>query len=183
MARGIGRVGADRDWDELAAGLNGYGVLHVRPAARPPGQPPRGRELFRRLQVADAVRLREALIPLLLTHPELDGEAQRAIDDLPEPAARRARLRYVAAVALQRMWRSRLVEALGEHRLIEPAYLVGLGLPPLERDFGRATLLALSKIEEAEYGHDAWAGYTSLMDLLLGEIGSPAWGKPLAPAG
>ncbi|HEV8636293.1 MAG TPA: hypothetical protein VG370_18885 [Chloroflexota bacterium] len=183
MAGDVGRAGADREWDELAAGLNEYGVLHVRPAAIPPGRAPRGRELIRRLQVADAVRLREALIPLLLTHPELDGEARHAIADLPDPAARRARLRYVAAGALQRMWRTRLLEALGPHRLIEPAYLDELGLPPLDDDFGRATLLALSNLEQAEHGHDAWAGYTSLMDLLLGELRSPAWGRPLASAG
>ena len=173
----------EREWDELAAGLNGYGVLHVRPAAMPAGPPPAGRELIRRLQLADAVRLREALIPLLLTHPELDGDAQRAIAELPDPVAGRARLRYAAAAALQRMWRTRLEEALGPHHLIAPAYLDELGLPPLDDDFGRATLLALSNLEEAEHGHDAWAGYTSLMDLLLGELRSPAWGKPLAPAG
>lgn len=179
----LGRASVEREWDELAAGLNRYGVLHVRPAAAPPTQPPIGYELIRRLQLADAVRLREALIPLLLTHPELDGDAQRTIAELPDPAARRARLRYAAAGALQRMWRTRLEEALGPHRLIAPAYLDELGLPPLDDDLGRATLLALSNLEEAEYGHDAWAGYTSLMDLLLGELRNPAWGKPLAPAG
>src|SRR5919204_1081860 len=104
MAPDDGREGRERDWDELAAGLNGYGVLHLSPVATSRGQPPRGRELIRRLQAAEAVRLREALIPLLLTHPELDREAQRAIADLPGSFARRARLRYVAACALQRMW-------------------------------------------------------------------------------
>jgi hypothetical protein len=177
------RTDAEAEWDELTAALNRYGVLHVRPGAAPAGEPPTGPELIRRLQLAEAVRLQEALVPLLLTHPDLDGAARRAIRELPAPVARRARMRYVAACALQRMWRTRIEEALGSQRLVDPAYLDELGLPSLDGDFGRATLLALSNLEEAELGHDAWAGYSSLMDMLLGELRSPAWGKPLAPAG
>jgi hypothetical protein len=183
VAQEVDRASVDADWDELAAGLNRHGVLHVQPIATPTAPPPLGRELIRRLQLSSAVRLREALVPLLLTHPELDSDAQRAIRTLPTSAGRRARLRYAAAAALQRMWRTRLEEALGPHRLIAPAYVDELGLPPLDEDFGRATLLALSNLETAEYGHDAWAGYAALMDMLLGEIRSPGWGRPLAPAG
>jgi len=48
---------------------------------------------------------------------------------------------------------------------------------------GRATLLALSNQEEARFGYDAWAGYTSLMDLFLSELIDPRWGKTRARAG
>ena len=86
--------------------------------------------------------------------------------------------RYVAAAALQRMWRTRIELALRRRPLIPPAYLRELGLPPLEEDYGRAALRALSADEEARYGYDAWAGYTSLMDLFLSEIELRGWGAP-----
>src|SRR5262249_22348687 len=122
------------------------------------------------------VRLQEATILLLLTHPELDAAARRAIERLEEPARKKAMLRYVAACALQRMWWTRLAQDLGPRRQITPAYLEALGVPPLERDLGRDTLLELSNREEATFGYDAWAGYTSLMDLFLGELRDPTWG-------
>ena len=92
-------------------------------------------------------------------------------------------VRYVAAAALQRMWRTRLQTDLGPQPLIPPAYLDELGLPSLEDDFGQATLLALARREEERFGHDAWAGYTSLMDLFLIEIQLDGWGQPHARAG
>jgi hypothetical protein len=85
--------------------------------------------------------------------------------------------RYVAASALQRMWRTRIELALGPSLLLEPAYLDELGLPPLEDDFGCPTLRALASDEEQRYGYNAWAGYTSLMDLFLAEIELRGWGS------
>lgn len=91
--------------------------------------------------------------------------------------------RYIAACALQRMWRTRIQLALGEQAPLPAKYLDELGLPPLETDYGRATLWALAAQEEARYGYDAWAGYTSLMDLFLNEIALKGWGRRAARAG
>ena len=165
------------EWDILAAALNRYGVKHVAPGVRIDGPLPTGEDLFSQLVTARSIRLREAVIPLLLTHPELDACARAAIEKLFGEQRDRAMRHYLAAGALQRMWSTRLATDLGPRRPIQPAYLAELGLPPLEEDFGRTTLLALSNQEEGLYGYDAWVGYNSLMDLILAELIDPSWGK------
>jgi hypothetical protein len=165
------------EWDTLAAALNRYGVKHIAPRRRVAGPLPRDEELIYRLAKSSFVRLREAIIPLLLTHPDLDAATRRVIARLDGDARLKAMYKYVAASALQRMWWTRLARDLGPRRPIEPAYLDVLGLPPLEDDFGRATLVALSNVEEARFGYSAWAGYESLMELFLNELIDPTWGK------
>ena len=172
------------EWDRLAEALNRYGIRHVAP-----GGPPRGRipsdpaELFSELDRASSVRLQEAVIFLLLTYPELAPAAQAAIEGLDGVRRDKAMRKYVAACALQRMWRTRIALALGPRPLIPPAFLDEFSLPSLEEDYGRATLLALAADEEACYGYHAWAGYTSLMDLFLREIELRRWGQPTLGVG
>ena len=169
---------AAAEWDRLAAALNHHGICHVAPARQPRGAvPTRPVDLFLALATASHVRLQEASIPLLLTQPQLAPAAQAVIGQLHGTQRDRAVRRYVAASALQRMWRTRLRLALGEQPLIPPAHVQELGLPPLEEDYGRATLRELSAQEEAIYGYNAWAGYTSLMDLFLAEIALSGWGQ------
>jgi hypothetical protein len=171
---------AAAEWDALASALNAYGVNHVAPSQRVDAPRPPPADLFRRLALAASVRLQEAAIPLLLTHPRLAAAAQTGIEGLRGPIRDRAMRRYAAAAALQRMWRTRLATDLGLQPLIAPAYLDELGLPALDRDFGRATLRTLAAQEEELYGHDAWAGYTSLMDLFLAEVQLRGWGRARA---
>jgi hypothetical protein len=171
------------EWDTLATALNRYGIRHIAPVQRVTGRLPRGEELFFRLATSSFVRLREAMILLLLTYPDLDVAARSAIERLAGNAGLKAMYYYVAACALQLMWWTRLSSDLGPRRVIQPDYLEDLGLPPLTEDFGRATLLALSNQEEARFGYGAWAGYRSLMDLFLGELIDPRWGKTRARAG
>ena len=180
------RAGRDdaeaEEWDTLASALNDWGILHVAPLRRR-RERIAPEDLFWRLAEATDVRLREAAVLVLLTYPGQAPDAQAAMARLGGLARERAVFRYVAAAALQRMWRTRLQTDLGPHPLIPPAYLDELGLPPLEEDFGRPTLLALARIEEARFGHNAWAGYTSLMDLFLAEIRLTGWGRRRARAG
>ncbi|MBM2810812.1 MAG: hypothetical protein HW416_1571 [Chloroflexi bacterium] len=169
------------EWDRLTDALNDYGIVHVAPGADPdqPG-PHDPTDLFLALWSALAVRLQEAAVVLLLTYPELAPAAQAAIARLTGREADRARRRYVASCALQRMWRTRVQITLGVQPLIPPAYLGELGLPSLDDDLGRATLLALARQEESLYGYNAWAGYTSLMALFLQEIQLKGWGRKAA---
>jgi hypothetical protein len=166
------------DWDELATALNRFGIKHVAPARiRRRGVPKTARELFHRLALTGDARLAEASIILLLTHPDLASDARRAIDSIAGPSRDRAMRRYVAAAALQRMARTRISLSLGPRPEIPSAYLDELGLPPLEADFGRATLLALAEGEEARYGHAAWRGYLALLDAFLANIRRRDWGR------
>jgi len=169
---------ADTDeWDLLTTALNQYGIRHVAPGAKPKGPLPKSEELFFHLATSHAVRLRQAMILMLITHPDLDADARQAIERLGGDLRTKALYRYVAACALQRTWRTRLATDLGPRRPIQPVYLDRLALPPLDQDAGRATLVALSNQEEDSYRYDAWNGYTALMDLLLSELGDPRWGK------
>jgi hypothetical protein len=165
-------------WDRLAEALNRWGIRHVAPGGSPAGWIPTDpTELFSELAAASSVRLQEAAIFLLLTHPHLARADLAAIEGLEGVHRDKAMRKYVAACALQRMWRTRLALALGPQPLIPPAYVEGLSLPCLDDDYGRATLLALAADEEVRYGYDAWAGYTSLMDLFLQEVELRRWGQ------
>lgn len=169
------------EWDELTSALNSFGVLHVAPGPDAPdvslAASLSGHDLFGRLFRAGSVPLQEAAVLLLLTHPNLAGACREVIARLDGEIQERAMHRYVAAAALQRFWRTRIACALGPSPLIPPAYLDELGLPPLATDFGRDTLLALAQREEDRWGYDAWAGYTSLMDLFVNEIDHGIWGR------
>lgn len=166
----------------LASALNRRGILHIAPRRRRK-KVLADMELFRRLANASDPRLREAAVPLLLTYPQLAPVARAAIAGLGGVTRDRAMYHYVAAAGLQRMWRTRLQWELGPQPLIPQAYLDELELPSLEEDYGRATLLALAQREEEQFGHNAWAGYTSLMDLILAEIRCAGWGRSGARGG
>jgi len=65
--------------------------------------------LFERLLTSREPRLQQAAIILLLTQPALAGSAIEAVRNLTGAARDRAMRRYVAAVAMQRMARTRIV--------------------------------------------------------------------------
>jgi hypothetical protein len=169
-------VSAD-DWDELTTALNRWGVLHVAPGVPSDvGVPSSATELFGRLWRSNVPRLQQAGVVLLLTHPELAEEARAAIRDLDGVSQERAKWRYVAAAALQRMAKTRIAQRLGPRPLVSEAYLDEFGLPPLEKEFGRETLLALAKQEQDRFGYDAWGTYRTLLDHFLGDIRRRDWG-------
>ncbi len=120
--------------------------------------------------------MQQAIVVVLLTHPRLAADAQAAIDRLDGVTRDRAMRRYVAASALQRMARSRIALSLGPQPLVPAAYLPDLGLPPLDAEFGRVTLLALAVQEQDRYGYDAWGTYMTLLDHFLNEIVRRGWG-------
>jgi hypothetical protein len=165
------------DWDELTTALNRWGVLHVAPGAlQSHGLPPSASELFARLWQATDPRLQQAGVVLLLTHPGLASDARSAIDELDGVTRERAKRRYVAAAALQRMAKTRIAMRLGLKALIPEAYLDDFDLPPLDGEFGRETLLALAEQEQGRFGYDAWGTYRALLDHFLNEIQRRDWG-------
>jgi hypothetical protein len=88
--------------------------------------------------------------------------------------------RYVAAAALQRMAKTRIEERLGHRGLIPPAYLDELGVPSLDGEFGRETLLAVAEQEHARDGYNAWGTYMNLLSLFLVELRHRDWGRVCA---
>ena len=161
---------ADREWDLLVAALNRYGITYMAPGAEPEEPLPEGEELFRQLATSQSPRLREAIVTLLLAHPELADDARKAIERVEGERRLQAKLRFCAACALQRMWRTRLAEYFGDQPPLPPTYFDELGLPSPELDFGVAALLALSNREEELFDYNAWDGYDSLMSHFLGDL-------------
>jgi hypothetical protein len=167
----------DDDWDELTTALNCLGVLHVAPGeASRGGVPGTAVDLFARLARSSEPRLQQAILLLLLTRPDLAAECRSAIDELNGVVQERAKRRYVAAAALQRMARTRIALRLGQQPLIPPAYLDDLDLPPLDEEFGQVTLWELAAHESETYGYDAWGTYWTLLDLFLSEMRRKDWG-------
>lgn len=175
---GVNPLGASADeWDELTTALNRLGVLHVAPGEpRPHDVPLSATELFARLWRSTEPRLHQAAVVLLLTHPNLAANARAAIAHLDSVTRERAKRRYLAAAALQRMAKTRIAMRLGAQPLILEAYLDDLNLPPLDDEYGRETLLALAQQEHDRYGYDAWGTYRTLLDLFLNEIRRRDWG-------
>lgn len=161
---------ADREWDLLVTALNRQGITYMAPGADPDEVLPEGEELFLRLATSQSPRLREAIVTLLLAHPELADGAARAIARVAGDRQLQARLRHCAACALQRLWRLRLSRYFGAQPAIPPAFFDELGLPSPEVDFGVAALLAISNREEERLGYNAWDGYDSLMNHFLGDM-------------
>ncbi|HQU37306.1 MAG TPA: hypothetical protein PLR65_12050 [Anaerolineales bacterium] len=61
-------------------------------------------------------RVRMALIPLFLRHPDFFGDAKKADEALSsQPSQLYLRFYYTAAVLLQRKYRERLIRIFGEH--------------------------------------------------------------------
>jgi hypothetical protein len=168
---------ADDEWDELTTALNRWGVLHLAPGVpRQAGVPADALELFARLARSREPRLQQSIVVLLLTKPELASACRSAIDALEGVMQERAKRRYVAASALQRMARTRIALRLGPQPLIPPAYLGDFVLPPLDQEFGRVTLLTLADQETEKYGYDAWGTYWTLLELFLSEMRRDRWG-------
>ena len=167
------------EWDTLATALNRLGIFHLAPGkVRRSGLPRTTQELFEGLWRTAEPRLHQAAVVLLLTRPDLARDAQAAIDGLNGTVRDRAMRRYVAAAALQRIARTRIMLDLGSRPLLPPAYLEELALPPLDAEFGRMTLGALAADEETRYGYDAWGTYWTLLDLFLSAIRRRGWGVP-----
>jgi hypothetical protein len=171
-------IRANDEWDALTTALNDVGVIHVAPGRRWRGTLPKmAQELFRLLLTSCEARLQQAAIVLLLTRPDLAADARSAIRHLPEPVQDRGMRRYVAAAAMQRMARTRIEMHLGSQPDLPSDFIYELGLPPLETEYGRATLLELARQEEALYGYDAWRTYESLLEHFLAEVRRPGWGR------
>ncbi|MFN4293817.1 MAG: hypothetical protein ACK4JD_06780 [Thermoflexales bacterium] len=153
--------------EELVAALHARGLCYLAPTPRGDERPLDDDELLAGLAASPDARLRFALAALLLAHPALaeraaaliQGQAPVALDD-----AARAEMRkqYLAAMYLQRMWRTRLRMHFGEAPLIPERFAREMGLPPADAMFGELGLRALT--ERSAYND--WSSYEQVVDLL-----------------
>jgi hypothetical protein len=160
--------------DHLVAALHARSICYLAPT--PHGDEPHltDDELLIGLAASNDGRLRFALAALLLVHPELAEKTICLIEQRCNPAPEKQppewvwdemRQQYVAAMYLQRMWRTRLNMYLGEKSLLPEHFTQELDLPPANAMFGELGLRALT--ERSRYND--WSSYEQVVDMLCAQ--------------
>jgi hypothetical protein len=164
-------VTTDISREDLIAALHARGVCYLAPTPAGHEHPLSDDELIAGLTSSNDARVRFALAGLLLVHPELAERAAAIVDEsattngsspLPETVRAELRKQYVAAVYLQRMWRTRLKMHFGETPLIAERFTKEMGLPSADAMFGEMGLRALT--DRSPYND--WSSYEQVIDLI-----------------
>ncbi|MBE2234584.1 MAG: hypothetical protein IAE85_13915 [Anaerolinea sp.] len=116
-------------------------------------------------------RLREALMPLFLRHPDLAVRATELVERLEPEAADTLRHFYTAAVFLQRLWLSTLRLHLGNFPLLSDHFgqrYYHLSAPDVK--FGEAGLRGLARLYADKTGMDWLSVYQATMTLFLQQL-------------
>ncbi|MCS7059893.1 MAG: hypothetical protein RMN25_01900 [Anaerolineae bacterium] len=157
------------------AGLHARGVCYLAPTPQGDERELSDEALIAGLAQSGNARLRFALAALFLAHPELAECAAQVEPALPTAARRVLRRQYLAAMYLQRMWRTRLRAHFGDQPAIAPRYLsaeespTGAALPPPDAMHGK---LGLHHLCEDSPFND-WSSYEQVVELLLNQPCGP----------
>ncbi len=164
-------------WNDLVDRLQVYGVTHLTGGSQI--SPYRGpQDVPLHILVADLARapeprLRDALIPLLLRHPEHAVVVHDVLATLPgtDPVWHELRARLLAVAALQRIWRYVLALYLPAQAPIALDSLISaLGLPPVEEREGEALLAAAAGLLAGSFPIDWADAWEDAADHLLTEL-------------
>lgn len=140
--------------DHLVAALHHRGICYLAPS--PQGNEPHltDAELLIGLAASKDGRLRFALAGLLLVHPQIAERVTQLLQTRispnptktpPDWAWDELQKQYLAAMYLQRLWRTRLRQQFGESELIEERYTRENSLPPADAMYGEAGLRTLTE--------------------------------------
>ncbi len=154
-------------WDDLVDRLAAHDVTHLGGGSADAGRPspyegpsdvPVER-LVRDLARAPEPRLRDALIALLLRHPENEATVRDVMRSLPldDPSRVSLTARLLVAAALQREHHAAWVGALPDYRQIDVADLVAAYAFPMPEEEGGRALLGAAKGLVA--GRRRWVDY------------------------
>jgi hypothetical protein len=175
------------DHDALVGRLRELGLRFLAPsdadANELSGLP--AQELIARLVMHRDARLRLALVPVLILHPEWVSEVQSAVQQLSGPMRSQLQVLYTAAVYLQRLWRTRLGFYLGEVEMLPDLYSDVLGLPPAGERHGKTGLHALATWQAGRSPQPFnWlASYNKVIDLLFERLKMEAKHRESATTG
>ncbi len=160
--------------EQLVAKLRESGVRYLRPtdARADESKSLNTLDLLTRLAESDDPRLRHSLIGLFILHPEWSDIAQHLAALLKGSAHTELIAHYMAAVYLQRMWRTRLGFYLLEVQLLPDLFSSQLSLPSPEDRFGKTGLRALANWHAAQLGtvFNYLSAYEKVMDLLFEQL-------------
>ena len=156
--------------DHLVAALHQRGICYLAPS--PHGDEPalNDDELLIGLAASKDGRLRFALAGLLLVHPELAERAAclieaQCISTAKEPPAwawDELRKQYLAAMYLQRLWRTRLRMHFGESPLIPERFTDVLDVPSADAMYGEMGLRTLTD----RSAFNDWSSYQQVVDMI-----------------
>lgn len=117
-------------------------------------------------------RLKLALIPLFIRHPELAQNVPDLVEQLPPEESLDLQTYYMAAVYLQRHWKSLLRLYLGSNNLLPDLFSQSLGFPPADESFGKTGLYELADAWQArsKYPFNRLASLKQTMDLFFEQL-------------
>lgn len=132
------------DRETLVAALTRHGVDWLAPSDAIGGEGLEPHLLIASLAAHADPRLRAALTGLFILRPEVSAFLSAALRELNSEARDELTARYMAAVYLQRLWRTRLALYLGEFPDLPPLVPESLGLPGAGHGYGKIGLHALA---------------------------------------
>jgi hypothetical protein len=150
--------------DDLVAGLHARGVCYLAPTPHGDEKPLSDAQLVAGMAQAEDARLRFALAALLLMHPEVAALVPAVDVALADRPAARDELRKhtVAAMYLQRLWRTHLRLQFGETPLLPELFNREMGLPAPDIMHGEMGLRMLCD----RSAYNDWSSYQQIIDLL-----------------
>jgi len=159
--------------ETLVAELRERGVAYLAPSNAASTEPPSTDEalLLALLDQPDA-RLRMGLVPLLIRHPVLVADVRQLADRLAPPLRLELQTYYMAAVYLQRLWRSRLGFYLDTNILLPDLFSSEMGLSPADERNGKVGLYDLADVWQARsrFPFDRLAEMNQTIDHFFGQL-------------
>ncbi len=158
--------------ETLIDALKTHGIRFLAGGAGEPVADISPRDLIDELARHPDPRLHLALTSLLLVHPEYSRHVQPISGTLDAKSRVELQARYMAAVYLQRMWRTRLGFYLSEISELPDLFSRALGLPAPNERYGKLGLIALAQwhARQSPYPFNRLASYYKSADLLFGQL-------------
>jgi hypothetical protein len=130
-------------------------------------------------------RLRLALVPLFIRHPALASCVSLLVNQIDQALAVELQTLYMAAVYLQRLWKTRLGFYLDNIQLLPDLFSQQLELPPADERFGKNGLYDLADVWKARsrYPFDRLAALYNTMDLFFEQLKIEHFANHHAPTG
>ncbi len=159
--------------ESLVAALRDQGITYLAPSDAVATQVPKTHEkLLQALLHQHDSRLRLAIVPLLLRHPEISESVLALAARLDAELSLELQTLYMAAVYLQRNWRSRLSIYLGDMPLLPNLFSHQMGLPLPDERFGKTGLVELADAWQArsKYPFDRLRALDNTIELFIGQL-------------
>jgi len=159
--------------ESLVAALRDRGISYLAPSDAVAREVPETHEqLLCALLHQDDSRLRLAIVPLLLRRPGISASVPALAVSLDDTVSLELQTLYMAAVYMQRNWRSRLSIYLDEITLLPDLFSHQMGLPPPGEQFGKTGLVELADAWQArsQYPFERLQALNNTFELFIGQL-------------